>query len=565
MTITRVRLLATLAVGAIFVLLASPMHAGPGNFTAQISGRQFNHLAVDPANSKVVYASGTDANMNPYLFKSMDGGNTWAATGSGLGQFVIFAMAVSKANDSIVYVGGYNFNAHTIALYESTNGGSNFNSVASSLGDNSVQAIVLDPVNSNISYLGLNHGLAKSTDGSNWTMLPNMVNNNVQSLAIDASSPAVLYAGTNATSNPGVWKSTDSGQTWSIVNNGLPAGSVLYLAVDVTVNSTIYAAVANAPDQPFQLVKTINAGQQWTALRQTDPMTALAVDPSNGLNVYYATSSSVYGSEDGGSNWIPIYTSGASAFALDGQNPPTYYVGSGTGLWVYTAPPTLLPTPTPAPAPTSVTTAQGSGRSFTFTQTGHTVAGLWFDFLKAHGDVDNLGYPRTEVIADPANNQQTAQYFQRLVLEYHPEQTPNNQIQRRLLGDILYPGADPAVDPVANKPSGDSVYFPNTAGRGLGHFVANSAPNGSTTLFKQYFDSHGKEDAFGYPKEEAKQRQLGDGQMHWTQRFQSAVFEYHQENDKAGLNPSGLPWRNFRVQLELLGDEYIANNNLPFK
>jgi photosystem II stability/assembly factor-like uncharacterized protein len=561
----RTRLAVLLGVAAAVLTVVSPLHAGVGAFTTQLSGRTFNHIAVDPANPKVVYAAGSDTSMNTYLFKSVDSGSTWAATGTGLGQFVVFALAVGKANDSIVYIGGYNFNSHTGALYQSTNAGTSFTQVASNLGDNSVQAIEIDPTNASVSYVGLNHGLAKSSDGTTWSMLPGMVNNNVQSLAIDHSPVPVLYAGTNATSNPGVWKSMDGGQTWTVINNGLPAGSVLYLAVDVTINSTLYAGVANAPDQPFQLLKTTNAGQQWTSLRQTDPMTALVVDSQNGLNVYYETQNSVFGSGDGGTTWKQIYTSGGGALGVDGLNPQTYYVGASNGLLTYTAPPALLPTPTPAPLPSPGTTPLGSGASFTFPQTGHTVSGIWLDFLKTHGDVDNLGYPRTEVIADPANNSQTAQYFQRLVLEYHPEQQAPYQIQRRLLGDILYPGVDPAVDPAANRPSGDAVYFPNTVGRGSGHFVANVAPDGSPTLFKQYFDTHGKEDAFGYPKEEPKQRQLADGQMHWTQRFQSAVFEYHGENDKAGLNPSGVPWRNFRVQLELLGDEYIAKNNLPFK
>ena len=109
------------------------------------------------------------------------------------------------------------------------------------------------------------------------------------------------------------------------------------------------------------------------------------------------------------------------------------------------------------------------------------------------------------------------------------------------------------------------MYFQNFPGRGLGHFTANVAPDGSPTLFKQYFDTHGKEDAFGYPKEEPKIRALTDGQQHWTQRFQAAVFEYHQENDRDGNNPDGIPWRNFRVQLELLGDKYIAARNLPYR
>jgi hypothetical protein len=439
--------------------------------------------------------------------------------------------------------------------------------VATGLGNVSVQAIALDPTAANTSYLGLNHGVAKSIDGINWTILPGMGANNVQSLVMDRSAVPILYAGTNMATNPGVWKSADGGQTWANVNSGLPGGSVFFLAVDTTINSTIYAAESDSPTDTFQLAKTINSGQSWTQLKQDAPLTALAVDPLNGLNVYYENNNGVYRSGDGGNTFTQIYTSGGGGFAVDSVNPQTLYVGLTNGLAAYTAapPPAVggtTTTTTGSPSPSTATIPPGSGQSFTFSQTGHTVSGLWFDFLKAHGDTDNLGYPRSEVIQDPLYPSQTVQYFQRLVLEYHPEQAAPYQIQRRLLGDLLYPGVDPAADPVANKPTGDSVYFPNQPSKGFGHFVANVAPDGSPTLFKQYFDTHGKEDAFGYPKEEPKQRQLSDGQMHWTQRFQAAVFEYHQENDKDGVNASGVPYRNFRVQLELLGDEYIAKNNL---
>jgi hypothetical protein len=68
-------------------------------------------------------------------------------------------------------------------------------------------------------------------------------------------------------------------------------------------------------------------------------------------------------------------------------------------------------------------------------------------------------------------------------------------------------------------------------------------------------------DAFGFPKEELKVR---NGL--WTQRFQAAVFEYHPEHDIDGYLPgTDIPQRNYRVQLELLGDRYIEVNRLTYR
>jgi hypothetical protein len=59
----------------------------------------------------------------------------------------------------------------------------------------------------------------------------------VQSLAIDARKPAIVYAGTEA---DGVFRSTDGGVTWRPFSRGLLTVAILALAVD-PAGSTLYA------------------------------------------------------------------------------------------------------------------------------------------------------------------------------------------------------------------------------------------------------------------------------------------------------------------------------------
>ncbi len=195
-------------------------------------------------------------------------------------------------------------------------------------------------------------------------------------------------------------------------------------------------------------------------------------------------------------------------------------------------------------------------------ETGYPVSGDWLNYYRAHGGAEVLGHPLGTVRPDPAGGAQYVQYYQRAVFEWHPENPPDHRIQRRLLVNLLYPASqEPAVnanDP-RSRPKGEPTYFPDAPGRGLGHYVADYAPDGTAIHFKEFFDRYGGIDTFGFPKEEPKVR---NGR--WTQRFQGAVLAYYPENDADGLLPgSATPRRQFRVQMERLGEMALSGLELP--
>lgn len=563
--LTRLLPVAVMLLLALAFLPARNAQAGTGSFTTVYSDHVFSQLVVDPTNTHIVYAAGSDQNQNVYVFKSFDGGQTFANTSATFAPFSLFAMAIAKIDPQTLYAGGYNGVTKQGAFYFTHNGGATWTAGASGLNGNSVQAIIVDPTIATTVYLGTDKGVYKSTDGGvTVSQLSGMGARSVHALAYDHSSPVAFYAGTDSNTDPGVWKTTDNGATWNNVNSGLPSGTVLQLAFDPTSTQTLYADVTTSPNS---LAKTTNGGGSWTVINTPgEALSGIAVDPLNGNNVYITTSSTALRSADGGATFVPIDQKGNGPIVVDGASPQDIYIG-GAGITSFTSGPppitvmptaTAVPTATPQPGVNCQLPPAVAG-SYTFAQTNHTVSAVWLQYLRAHGDVDILGYPRSEVICDPITGQ-TVQYFQRVVLEYHPENPPAYQIERRLLVPVLFGGAaDPPADK-NNPPAGDSYYFTQT-----GHFVANVAPDGSPTFFKQFFDAHGKEDTFGYPLEEPKQRTGPDGTVRWTQRFQAAIMEYHAENDKAGNVPgTAIPFVTYRVQLTLLGDQYIAQKQLPF-
>jgi len=107
-----------------------------------------------------------------------------------------------------------------------------------------VQALAIDPDIAGTIYAGTNGGgVFKSTNGGdNWAAVINgLTNLNVQTLAIDRIDPDIIYAGTDAGS---LFISTDGGANWSAIGGSISGANVLSLAVDPDTTMTLYSGTA---------------------------------------------------------------------------------------------------------------------------------------------------------------------------------------------------------------------------------------------------------------------------------------------------------------------------------
>ena len=149
----------------------------------------------------------------------------------------------------------------------------------------------------------------------------------------------------------------------------------------------------------------------------------------------------------------------------------------------------------------------------------------------------------------------------------HDDLHANNPVNpaRPALRVMYASGYAPHISAPQEAPNGPGYWYFPFGERGLGHAVSDRAPDGTEIGFKAFYDRYGGENTFGYPMEPPARRTGADGVERWTQRFQAALFEHHAEYDIDGAQPeSGLPWRTWRVQLRLLGDEYLRDERLPF-
>ena len=69
-----------------------------------------------------------------------------------------------------------------------------------------------------------------------------------------------------------------------------------------------------------------------------------------------------------------------------------------------------------------------------YPETGHTVAFAFLEFYEDHGGPALFGYPITEWIIE--TNGRIVQYFERVKLEWYPENPPGQRVQPGMLGVI---------------------------------------------------------------------------------------------------------------------------------
>jgi len=168
-------------------------------------------------------------------------------------------------------------------------------------------------------------------------------------------------------------------------------------------------------------------------------------------------------------------------------------------------------------------------------ETGYCAANAFLDFWKAHGGLETLGYPITAPHRE--GNGLIFQYYERAVMEWHPEQARDYQVLLTLLGS-LYQHGTPATKQAPVPCVGACALFGETNHTLRGPFL-------------DYWQTYGGLAVYGYPlTEEIQERNAADGRVYTVQYFERNRFEYHPEN--AGTR--------YAVQLGRLGAEVLAEN-----
>ncbi len=289
-------------------------------------------IAIDPSDPNTIYVGTGDPNISgfPFLgdgvYKSTDAGQTWTNIGL-VDQRIVSAIRVHPLYPNLIYVAtmGLPFQKNNErGLYKSTNGGQSWQQVYFQADSAGVADVIIHPTDTNVVYI------------TGW----NRIRNNVTSLTWGPECQ--------------ILKSTDAGQSWQPVMNGIPnVGILSRISIEMsgTNHNVLYASVIDSTFDVQGIYKTVNGGQSWTTLAAnglpSDVFSGfgwyfdqLKLNPAND-NELFVLGVDLYRSSDGGNTFVmagpPWYTYDFHAdkhdLVFDGN---TIYCATDGGLYAST-------------------------------------------------------------------------------------------------------------------------------------------------------------------------------------------------------------------------------------
>lgn len=181
-------------------------------------------------------------------------------------------------------------------IYKTINGGAEWELMNDTLLNN-LSSLTINPQNINSIFFLLNNRLCKSEDGGrNYQVLVNYGTGSYQINPIDTTN---IYVSLDpfAFPNGNVFKSTDGGDTWTLIVNGLPGR-----------NRSAHGLVIN-PQNPLEIygngVKTTNGGDSWFIINNANGGGVGHITKDNPPNlIAYAEFWKLLYTNNNGMNWI---------------------------------------------------------------------------------------------------------------------------------------------------------------------------------------------------------------------------------------------------------------------
>ncbi len=310
---------------------------------------------------KLVYAAAASGG----VWKSNNAGTTWEPIFDNQSTSSIGDIALAPGNPEILWVGtGESNNQRSSSwgdgVYKTENGGRTWQHMGLRSSQH-IGRIVVHPSNSNIVFVaavgplwadGGERGLYKTTDGGKtWkAVIKISAYTGVTDVVMDPTDPSIMYAAAfqrqrkaysfvGGGPESGIYKSTDGGDNWTKLTEGLPKRDIgrIGLAVSRSQPRTVYATLETTTTEVY---RSDDYGASWakkgTYFQFPWYMAQVRVDPKNPDRLY-ELGVPLFVSEDGGQTNRAIGQSAHvdyHAMWIDPTDPDHFIVGNDGGVYI---------------------------------------------------------------------------------------------------------------------------------------------------------------------------------------------------------------------------------------
>ncbi len=368
--------LVLVALFALFPAAHAQQAAAEQQNTDVFKNLKFRNLGPAAAGGRLTSVVGIPGDPTTYyvgaaaggVFKTTDGGLTWKAVFEHEATGSVGDVALDPSNPNSIWVGTGEANPRNdvidgAGVYFSPDAGQSWKFMGlREVGQ--ISRVIVDPSNSNVVFVGaLGHVWAPNADrgvyrtsdgGKTWKKVLFLDDTTgAASLAMEPGNPKVLYAGmwqfrrypwtlVDGGDSSGIYRSTDGGEMWKKLSEGLPKPPVGRVAVAVAPSnpSHVYALIGSKHGMLWQ---SLDRGDHWTEVTDNHALdvrpfyfSRLEVSPVD-ENKIYCLSLNLMESDDGGRTAHDAdrgVHSDHHAIWIDPKNPNRIIQGTDGGAYV---------------------------------------------------------------------------------------------------------------------------------------------------------------------------------------------------------------------------------------
>lgn len=230
---------------------------------------RLNFVRFDPNNINTIYVGAPDGG----LWKSTDNAVSWSTNTDQLAVIGCSDLAINPTNSQILYLAtgdGEASDSYSVGVLKSTDGGTTWNTTGltwTASQGRTISKLLIDPSNPNMLLAATSAGLWRTIDaGVTWTSVNTGPYNDIEFKPGDSNT---IYA-----TGSSLRKSTNNGANWTTISSGLPSSNVERISIAVTAAnaSYVYLLYGQSSDQGLLgIYRSTDSGTTFTQRADGSP------------------------------------------------------------------------------------------------------------------------------------------------------------------------------------------------------------------------------------------------------------------------------------------------------